>query len=170
MKKLGFIFASLFVLVAVTSTVNAQTATSTASAEASARIVAPIEISKVADLKFGNIAAGPSAGIVEISTDDNRTSNGGVTLIAAGNVSNAAAFDITGYPNATFTISLPENIYLTSGSDQMEVNYFVSDLGDNSILNDAGEAQLKVGATLNVEANQAVGLYTGSFDVTVAYN
>jgi hypothetical protein len=102
MKKLGFIFASLFVLVAVTSTVNAQTATSIASAEASARIVAPIEISKVADLKFGNIAAGPSAGIVEISTEDNRTSTGGVTLIAAGNVSNAAAFDITGYPNAIF--------------------------------------------------------------------
>jgi hypothetical protein len=170
MKKLGFIFASLFVLVAVTSTVNAQTATSIASAEASARIVAPIEISKVADLKFGNIAAGPSAGIVEISTNDNRTSNGGVTLIAAGNVSNAAAFDITGYPNATFTISLPENISLTSGSDQMEVNNFVSDLGNNSTLDNAGEAQLKVGATLNVEANQAVGLYTGSFDVTVAYN
>jgi hypothetical protein len=52
----------------------------------------------------------------------------------------------------------------------MEVNYFVSDLGNNSTLDNAGEAQLKVGATLNVEANQAVGLYTGSFDVTVAYN
>lgn len=99
-KKIGFIFSSLFLL--------------------------------VADLKFGNIAAGPSAGIVEISTDDMRTSNGGVTFIAAGNVSNAASLDITGYPNATFTISLPQNIYLTSGSDQMEVNNFVSDLGDTS--------------------------------------
>jgi len=171
MKKLGIIFASLLLMVAVSTTVNAQTSSATASADASARIVAPLEITKVADLKFGNIAAGPSAGTVVMSAADVRTGTGGVTLIAAGNVSNAAAFDITGYPDASFTISLPASITtLASGANEMEVDNFVSSLGASSNLDGSGEAELKVGATLNVDANQAVGLYTGSFDVTIAYN
>ncbi|MBN2682931.1 MAG: DUF4402 domain-containing protein, partial [Bacteroidales bacterium] len=45
----------------------------TTDGEASAHIIQPLEISKVADLKFGNIAAGPSAGTVVIATDDART-------------------------------------------------------------------------------------------------
>jgi len=138
--------------------------------DASAVIVQPNEISKVTNLSFGNIAAGNSFGTVVIDVYGERDASGGVTLISAGNVSSPAIFDITGFPNATFTISLPEVIYLTSGSDQMEVINFVSDLGNSSLLNQEGEAQLKVGATLNVDANQPPGLYIGSFDVTVAYN
>ncbi|MBN2681094.1 MAG: DUF4402 domain-containing protein, partial [Bacteroidales bacterium] len=87
-----------------------------------------------------------------------------------GNVSNAASFDIIGYPDATFTIDIPETIQILSGTDEMTVDNFVSDLGSSSALDGDGMANLKVGATLNVEANQAPGLYTGSFDVTVAYN
>jgi hypothetical protein len=105
-----------------------------------------------------------------MSTDDVRTSDGGVTLIAAGNESNAASFDITGAPDATFTIDLPSSITLESDSDKMQVNDFVSNLGDSSVLSNEGTANLKVGATLLVEANQTPGLYEGQFDVTVAYN
>jgi hypothetical protein len=170
MKKMMFLFASLLFVAVLTSSVNAQTASSTANAEASARIIAPLEILKVADLKFGNIAAGPSAGTVVIATDDARTKSGGVTLIAAGNVSNAASFDIVGYPDGTFTIDIPESIIISADDEEMTVDNFVSNLGASSTLNTDGEANLKVGATLNVEANQAPGLYTGSFDVTVAYN
>jgi len=170
MKKLRIIFASLLLMVGVSTTVNAQTASATASADASARIVAPLEISKVADLKFGNIAAGPEAGTVVMSDADVRSATGGVILIAAGNVSNAAKFDIVGYPDASFTISLPASITLASDKNEMEVDNFVSSLGASSNLDGSGEAELKVGATLNVDANQAVGLYTGSFDVTIAYN
>jgi hypothetical protein len=52
----------------------------------------------------------------------------------------------------------------------MAVDNFVSSLGATSALDAQGESALKVGATLNVDANQPVGLYTGAFDVTVAYN
>jgi hypothetical protein len=102
--------------------------------------------------------------------NDVRTSTGGVTLIAAGNVSNAAAFDIIGYPDATFTISMPSSILISFGANDMAVDNFVSSLGATSALDAQGESALKVGATLNVDANQPVGLYTGAFDVTVAYN
>jgi hypothetical protein len=101
---------------------------------------------------------------------DVRTATGGVTLIAAGNVSNAASFDIIGYPDASFAISIPTSILISSGANDMSVDNFVSSLGATSALDAQGEAALKVGATLNVDANQAVGLYTGSFDVTVVYN
>lgn len=166
MKKLSAIFAGALFVVGF----SASYAQSTASADASARIVAPLQLTKTADLKFGNIAAGPSAGTVDMSVSDVRTAGGGVTLIAAGNVSNAAAFDITGYPDASFTISLPASILIASGSNDMLVDNFLSSLGATSALDAQGAAALKVGARLNVDANQPVGLYTGSFDVTIAYN
>ena len=149
---------------------NAQTASSTATASASARIVTPLEITKNVDLAFGNIAAGPSAGTVTIATDGTRNGNGGVTLITAGSISNAAQFSIVGYPSATFAIALPSSINIENGGFLMSVDNFVSDLGATSTLDGLGEAGLNVGATLNVNAGQEPGLYTGSFDVTVAYN
>jgi hypothetical protein len=166
MKKLSTIFAGALFITGFSSSY----AQSTASAEASARIVAPLQITKTADLKFGNIAAGPSAGTVDMAVNDVRSAAGGVTLIAAGNVSNAAAFDIIGYADASFTISLPASILIASGANDMLVDNFISSLGATSVLDAQGAAALKVGATLNVDANQPVGLYTGSFDVTVAYN
>ncbi len=166
MKKLTTILAGALIIVGCSSSF----AQATASADASARIVSPLQITKTADLKFGNIAAGPSAGTVDMSVTDVRTAAGGVTLIAAGNVSNAAAFDIVGYPDASFTISLPASILITSGANDMLVDNFISSLGATSALDAQGAAALKVGASLNVGANQPVGLYTGAFDVTVAYN
>lgn len=166
MKKLSVVFASVLLVAAFSTASYAQTT----SAEASARIVTPLEINKVQDLLFGNIAAGPTAGTVVIATDDSRTNTGGVTLISAGNTSHAAEFGITGYPDATFTIDVPTSIKLASGDQEMDVDNFVSSLGASSSLNGQGEANLKVGATLNIEANQEAGLYQGSFDVTVAYN
>ncbi|MEI6851874.1 MAG: DUF4402 domain-containing protein [Bacteroidota bacterium] len=169
MKKTILLLSGMFVMFCSINT-NAQTASSTANASASARIVTPLEIMKTVDLAFGNIAAGPSAGTVTIATDGSRSGNGGITLIEAGNVNSAAQFAIVGYPSATFAISLPVSIDITNGTSTMAVDNFVSDLGAASTLDGNGEAGLNVGATLNVNAGQEPGLYTGSFDVTVAYN
>ena len=166
MKNLkSFFVASVLVFGASSS--FAQTS---ASADASANIVTPLQIIKTADLLFGNIASGATPGTVDMALNDVRTSAGGVTLISAGNISNAAAFDVLGHPDASFTISLPTSISILSGSNDMTVDNFISSLGATSVLDPQGLASMKVGATLNVDANQPVGLYTGSFDVTVAYN
>jgi len=170
MKKVVLIFASLLVIVAVSNTVKAQTPASTATATASAQIIQPLVITKVTDLAFGNIASGTAAGTVVIDTESNRMGDGGITLITAGSVSNAANFSITGYAEATFTIELPTSIVIASSGNEMTVDNFVSSLGETSTLDELGAADLYVGATLNVEANQAPGLYEGTFDVTVAYN
>jgi hypothetical protein len=42
-------------------------------------------------------------------------------------------------------------------------------LGTNTTLSSTGTKLFNVGATLLVGANQVVGNYSGSFDVTVAY-
>ncbi|MBN2730557.1 MAG: DUF4402 domain-containing protein [Bacteroidales bacterium] len=170
MKKSIFILASLIAMIFVNVELSAQTATASATANSSARIVSPLELIKEVDLAFGNIAAGPSAGTVTIATDGSRTGNGGITLIAAGNSNSAATFVVVGYPNATFTIDIPVSTTIEYNGNQMVVDNYVSDLGASSVLDGIGEATLNVGATLNVASNQQSGLYTGTFDVIVAYN
>jgi hypothetical protein len=169
MKKFLSFTAALVMTVSLFAQGNPQ---ASATATASANIIQPLEIVKTADLAFGNIASGTSDGTVVIAVDGARTSTGGVTLIDAGSVSNAAAFDINGYADASFTIELPASIVIETagGAEQMTVNNFVSSLGADDVLDANGEASLQVGATLNVTAQQAAGLYSGSFDVIVAYN
>ena len=169
MKKFLIFTAAILTTVGVFAQGNP---TASATATASANIIQPLEIVKTADLAFGNIASGTSEGTVVIATDGARTSTGGVTLIEAGNVSNAASFDVNGLADASFTIEVPASIVIETagGADQMTVDNFVSSLGADSVLDANGEATLNVGATLNVSAQQAAGLYSGSFDVIVAYN
>ena len=169
MKK--FLVFTAAIVVSVSSFAQGNP-TASATATASANIIQPLEIVKTADLAFGNIASGTSEGTVVIATDGARTSTGGVTLIEAGNVSNAASFDVNGLADASFTIEVPASIVIETegGAEQMTVDNFVSSLGADSVLNANGEATLQVGATLNVSAQQAAGLYSGSFDVIVAYN
>ena len=51
----------------------------------------------------------------------------------------------------------------------MSLFYFTSTPDAQSTL-DATSETLTVGATLNVEPDQAAGTYEGTFDVTVQYN
>jgi hypothetical protein len=169
MKKTILIFAGLL-MIAFTNQLKAQTSSATETANATANIVQPLQINKIVDLDFGDIAAGTAIGTVTIdATTGNRTSTGGVTLIAT-NDGNEANFEIQGYANATFSIALPTSIIISSGSDDMTVDNFVSSLGAAGTLDALGEADLNVGADLHVDANQTPGLYIGTFDVTVAYN
>jgi len=52
----------------------------------------------------------------------------------------------------------------------MVVKDFVSSLGTTSSLDAQGVATLHIGASLMVSAKQNQGLYSGTFDVAVAYN
>ncbi len=81
----------------------------------------------------------------------------------------AASFNVTGDGNANYSITLPSSTTLSSGGDTMTVDTFNHDAGATPTL--AGGADtFNVGATLNVGATQAVGTYSGTFDVTVNYN
>lgn len=163
MKKITFI---LFALIA--GTTFAQDSKS-ATANAAADIVSPIGISAQQDLNFGKVANN-TAGTVVISNEGVVT---GLSQIG-GSAPKAAAFDITAANGFAYTITLPgSDIELTHSNgtgtnDIMIVNNFNHNATTTT---GSGSAQeIGVGATLNVDASQATGNYTGTFDVTVSYN
>jgi len=169
MKKLS-ILISLVVLFSIASvTVNAQVS---ATASTSATIITPIAITKTTDMNFGNVAVSPTlAGTVQLATTSARTAGGGATLPAVTGTVSAAKFNVTGLAGSTYSISLPASITLTNGGNTMTVNAFTSTPTPTGTLT-GGTQDILVGATLNVSAAQAAGLYTNATGlvVTVNYN
>jgi hypothetical protein len=157
----------------VPSIASAADATATAGIEAT--VVAPIAITKSADLNFGSFAADAgTSGTVVISTADGRTFTGGASAVSSGAGTVAAAsFSVTGEGTSTFSIDLPTTVNLTHTNltDTMSVGTFASDPSATGSLT-AGAATVKVGATLSVAAGQASGVYANAsgLPVTVAYN
>jgi hypothetical protein len=132
---------------------------------------APIAIGNTQSLSFGSFVVG-SGGSVTISTSGGRSATGGITLIPS-SAGAAARFSVTGDPGMTYSISLPLDgeAALSNGAGQsMPLNAFASDPSGIGLLGLDGSQTLSVGATLNVDAGQAVGAYSGSFSVTVNYN
>src|SRR5664280_1920652 len=103
MKKLIALFAAI-VLVSGFTTVSAQV---TAYAIGSATVIAPIAISKTAEMNFGNVAVSATAGTVVLTPAGTRTKSGGVTLPAVVGTVTAATFAVTGSGSSTYSITLP---------------------------------------------------------------
>lgn len=141
----------------------------TATSNVSAAIVPAITITKNTDMDFAEVVAGGSAGTVVLSTAGARSATGGASL---GNSTGTAAagFTVSGDPSSTYSISLPASATITSAPNTMTVNTFTSSPSGTGTIGVGGTQALSVGATLQVGASQAQGTYTGTFDVTVAYN
>ncbi len=150
---------------------NAQAADGTATAAAT--IAAAIGIANTADMSFGIMSPDPgNPGTVVLVPAGTRTNpDGFLTLIGGGTIA-AAAFDVTGGANATYTISLPgAAVTLNSGGDSMTADTFTDSLSGTGTLDGSGAQSFTVGATLNVTAAQPAGDYiSAGFTVTVNYN
>lgn len=144
------------------------------SASSTGTVVQPIAISKAADLVFGKFAA-VTGGSITVSTSGARSVTGAV--IGMSGTPAAAKFDVTGEPDATYSINLVAPATLDSGSDTMAFAV-TSDLtaanttsGTVSTGTLTGGAQsIYVGGTLTVASAQAPGTYTGNVVATVEYN
>ena len=162
---------SLLIVVFTTNTFSQATATATASAT----IIAPITITNAVDMNFGNVAIqAETAGTAVIAPAGTRTRTAGVTLPGTTGTFTQASFTIGGEGVYTYAITLPSADYTItdpSSAAMMIVNTFTSTPSGTGILT-AGAQTLNVGATLNVSAAQAPGVYTNAtgFDVTVNYN
>ncbi len=149
---------------------NAKAADATATAAAT--IAAAIGIANTADMSFGIVSPDPAnPGTVVLIPAGTRTNpDGFLTLIGGGTVA-AAAFDVNGGANATYTISLPASVSLIKGGDSMTANAFTDSLSGAGTLDGLGAQSFTVGATLNVALAQPVGDYiSAGFTVTVNYN
>lgn len=174
MKQITKFLAIAVVMIAFAGTVQAQTAT--ASSTAAAVIIAPLSITNSQGLHFGTIMRSATAGTVTIAaTDGARSSSGGVTLSALAPVHSVAIFSVEGESGKTVSVTLPASATIVNAAtDDMIVDAFVSDpstVAPNPAITLTGAATvLRVGATLNVDANQPSGTYTGTFNVSVNYN
>lgn len=169
MKKVTIILTGVILMALTSVNVFGQGSAATESATATARIIIPIQLENTQGLVFGNIASSASIGTVTISPSGTRSHSGGVTPSVIGAFNNAI-YTATGEPNATYTITLPASITISSGGNNMTVNGFTSDPTPTGTLGAGGTQTINVGATVNVGANQATGNYSGTYDVTIAYN
>ena len=88
-------------------------AADTESANASATLVAPITLTKQADLDFGRLSSGASGGTAVVSSAGARSVTGDV--VEEGGTPTAADFDITGESGLAYDITLPTSITISSG-------------------------------------------------------
>ncbi|MBK6800048.1 DUF4402 domain-containing protein [Novosphingobium sp.] len=164
----------------------ARAETATATASASAVVVEPASLINNRSLAFGRFAASTTAGTVTVNPDTGQcTTTGGV--VQAGGC-HSAEFTGMGVRRMTLRIALPTTIALTGpGGATMTVTTVTMDttpdlnyLGGNGhglgngrrryeIVPNSGIFNFRVAGTLGVGANQAPGVYTGSFAVTVQY-
>ena len=142
----------------------------TATFTASVTIIQPIEITTTSHMNFAHLDA-QQGGEVVLTPNNLRKATGGV-ILSEGGVVSAAAFKVTGEPGLSFDISLPDSQHtLSNGSENIVIRDFVSSMSGIANLG-SGTKEFSVGATLDIEAGQAPGLYssTEAFEVTVNYN
>jgi len=135
-----------------------------------AEVVSTIRLTNQTGMVFGDIAASNAPGTVVLDPAGSRLVTGGTFVNSTVN-SGAAMFDVSGLPNAVYAITLPNSVTLKGASgNSMVVDNFTSQPANTGLTDPGGEQNLFVGATLNVEGNQAVGSYSGLMTVTVVYN
>jgi len=145
------------------------------SAQAFAEIIAALTATETSQLNFGKFSPEVQGGQVIVSPDGVRTANGSVIL--SGGSANSGIFYLTGSPDAAFSIQLPVGpAVLThqNSSNTMMVDNWVSSpsAGTGTGVLADGQQFVYLGATLQVGSiiDNPVGLYSGSFNVTFAYN
>ena len=157
--------------------------TANANASASANLIKPISIEKNLDLLFGDIILNGSAAstVVFTTSSDVPTYTGSAAAYASADASTRqrAKFTVDGETDAKYSITIKDGaggtgdanqVTLSKGDDNMVVDLVQSKVATANVISaTAAQNEIFVGGTLNIKANQALGAYTGTFNVTVAY-
>jgi len=181
MKNFFKVFAALLVLAAFSNTAMAQVSVS--GNVAGAELVKVLTVAKTTPLHFGvlGITSG-TAGTVTMSTSGVRTpSNLATTIINTGTPKTVALFSLTGTSNAVYTIGLPSTIDVTTG---IGTGNYATTIGTLMVKVDAateatavaatgtltaGVSSFLMSGTLAIGAAQELGVYTGTYNLTVDY-
>ena len=134
-----------------------------------------VNITKNADLHFGNFAAGTTQSRFTINPDNDALTQTGGNSVSLGGTHSAASFSAYGTPLERVRMTVSQNqINLTrvGGTETMQVDQFRLDGGNgtrNRFLNAAGTVEYRLGGRLTIGANQAGGAYVGTFDINIDY-
>jgi hypothetical protein len=173
MWRLLFVFLFIFsiIICSFAQTKNSESKPiSQCMAFSSAQITNPIQIDNDNNMSFGNISPGSESGKIQVYPNGNRIATGGASIVKTECENGAASFKITGAPNTAYCISLPGMTKLSSNNNEMMVSEFTSNQSAGATLNSNGESVIQIGASLDINPNQAPGYYSGNFDIIVAYN
>ena len=161
-----YLFILIFSLIAFSA--SAQNSAS-ATVNSRATVIDPIKIDKTVDLDFGNIISAYNPGQVILSPEGSRVAYGvQISNSIPGTVNPAEA--VVTHGNNNYAITLPEQFTLYNQENPNQVliiNRFTVQPQEGNLAD-----IIKIGGTLNLEANQTSGFYTNSsgFNVTVSYN
>lgn len=132
------------------------------------RVVEPISIVNISDLRFGTLMQPLTNGIVEVAADGAVTTNLDLSTFPNGRA--PARFTVLGEAQRRFIIFVPNRINISNGTSTMRVDRFRTNLDRGFGRFDAvGSYDLYVGGRLHVDANQEPGSYSGTFEVAVLY-
>ena len=175
MKKSIIIIAAIL-MAGFSTKVMAQNTKTVAATVATTQILAPLGLTQTSILNFGKLTTSASSGSCELTTAGANVSGG---LFNYPSSPTNAAYNVTGEKNKAYTITLPTTITVSNGTPLQDMTISaltarcLSTAADGivgTIDATSGTDSFKVGGTLTVAANQPAAVYTGSFDVTVAYN
>ncbi len=131
----------------------------------------PVTIIWQRDLDFGRIIATASAGTVTIDPDTNsRATTGGA--VAAGGSPQTARFRVAASPGTLVLITRNALPVLTrsGGGATMPVTLLTMNGAVNPVTTPAtGSFDFDIGGDLSVAANQADGVYSGTFQINANY-
>jgi hypothetical protein len=144
-------------------------------AQAYAEVIAALTATETSQMNFGRFSPEVQGGQIVLSPGGERNSLGSVIL--GGGNAQPGIFTITGEPDATYSIQLPQGpAYLNhqGSSNTMQVTNWQSNppSGTGTGILSEGHQTVNIGATLMVGSMQdnPVGMYTGTFSLTFAYN
>lgn len=169
MKKIAFLSAAAFAVIA-TPAFAAPGDSDTENGAATAEVVAPITLTHTtgATLDFGTFTTGDAGGTIVVTRAGNGSATGDVTLVQ-GSAEAADQFTVAGDPSRSFSITTGGGSVSNGGTSPVTMA-FITDARGNHTLDTSGAAAFSVGGTLTVAGGEPAGVYTGSYEVTVAYN
>ncbi len=131
-----------------------------------AQVMQQIASTSAGNMEFGKVVPTATIGTVTISPTGDVTNAGGARYIPNSGA-HIATLTFSGQPNQNINIETPTSTTIANGENTMTVNFLYPTLP--TTIGAAGTATMNYGGTLNVGANQAAGVYTGTYDIYVTY-
>ena len=153
----------------------------TATADATAEVLAALELTNTAPLNFGTVVlnAASTGGTVDVDVAGFRTCGGDV-ICGPGGAEQAAGFTIVGAPGTNVGVFVQDlvanpvslthtgNVGSANAEHNIELTALVDSVGGGGP-GFPGTADFTVGGTITLDGTEIAGVYEGTFDVTVAY-
>ena len=147
--------------------------TTTSNGTAAATVADPMTVSRIADLRFGRFAAPTTASTMRVAPDGTVTPSAGVassnSMVQPPDGRGPASFRVEMDDNRAFIAFIPRRVTISNGTSTMDVRNLggrivrVTNAGTQSV------HRVDIGGTLNIDANQEAGRYSGDLTLTVLY-